>query len=167
MLTYFYVNQFVIFPQNSSLDQTSTRIYVSDHPSLLPFFIPLLSFPPLPPLFFMDSLLLHFRQSSHFPILLSVLFSSPHFPSSSLPCLLLPLKPSASPIQSKDAPHSPLKSLAHHKSASIIFPGKGVRCRFLSVVSRPLPLTASPRLPASLLSPKLLFPDTAKLIDTH
>lgn len=32
----------------------------------------------------------------------------------------LPFAPSSFPIQSKDAPHSPRKSLSHHKSSSII-----------------------------------------------
>lgn len=123
--------------------------------------------PPPPLFFFMRSLLLLFPQSSHLPILLSLLFSSPHFPSSSLSSPLLPLKPSASPIQSKDAP--PLASWVTLASQKLLdnLPRWRISVQVPMCVSPCLFLAPCPPSPPPPRSSPKWFPDAPTLMDGH
>lgn len=107
----------------------SQIIRIFSLPVFLLFLVLIITLPPLPSLLLglVVILLSLFPQSSHLPVLFSLSFS-PHFPYFSLARPQLPLAPSSSPIQSKDAPHSRRKSLSHHKSSSIISVAEGLVC---------------------------------------
>lgn len=108
----------------------SQIIRIFSLPVFLLFLVLIITLPPLPSLLLglVVILLSLFPQSSHLPVLFFSLSSSPHFPYFSLARPQLPLAPSSSPIQSKDAPHSRRKSLSHHKSSSIISVAEGLVC---------------------------------------